>query len=54
MLAAGLKDRGIFVRHFMQSRIDQYLRITVGTDDECGALVVALRDLLGPAHSSDA
>lgn len=44
-LAAHLKDRGIFVRHFKQSRIDQHLRITVGTDYECDALVGALRDL---------
>ncbi|AJY67973.1 histidinol-phosphate transaminase [Burkholderia glumae] len=46
-LAAALKAREIFVRHFKQPRIDQYLRITVGTDAECDLLVDALRDLLG-------
>jgi histidinol-phosphate aminotransferase len=45
-LAARLKDREIFVRHFKLSRIDQYLRITVGRDDECDALIEALRELL--------
>lgn len=46
-LAAKLKEREIFVRHFRLPRIDQHLRITVGTDAECDALVAALRGLLG-------
>ncbi len=41
-LALYLRGMGIIVRHFKQPRIDQYLRITVGTDDQCGALVKAL------------
>lgn len=44
-LAAGLRERGIIVRHFRQSRIEQFLRITVGTDAECAALVQALAEL---------
>jgi len=35
----------VLVRHFKQPRIDQYLRITVGTDAECDALLNALKDL---------
>lgn len=46
-LAQALRARGIIVRHFKQPRIDQFLRITVGTDAECQALVSALRDILG-------
>jgi histidinol-phosphate aminotransferase len=46
-LAAALKAREIFVRHFKLPRIDQYLRITIGTDAECEALMAALRELLG-------
>jgi histidinol-phosphate aminotransferase len=46
-IAARLKDREIFVRHFRAPRIDQHLRITVGTDAECDALVAALRELIG-------
>src|SRR6185437_2820126 len=38
-LAAGLRDRGILVRHFRLPRIDQHLRISIGTDDECAQLV---------------
>jgi len=44
-LAAALRERGIIVRHFRQQRIDQYLRITVGTPAECDALIEALGDL---------
>ncbi|MDY7577414.1 histidinol-phosphate transaminase [Herbaspirillum sp. RTI4] len=42
-LAAALRSEGIIVRHFKKARIDQFLRITVGTDEECAALVEALR-----------
>lgn len=45
-LAAQLKEKEIFVRHFKQARIDQHLRITVGTDAECDALIEALRALV--------
>lgn len=45
-LALALRERGIIVRHFKQPRIDQYLRITVGTDEQCGALTGALREIL--------
>lgn len=44
-LAASLRERGIIVRHFRQPRIEQYLRITVGTPAECEALVEALAEL---------
>jgi len=45
-LAAGLRERAILVRHFRQPRIDQFLRISIGTDADCGKLVAALRELL--------
>ena len=46
-LARGLRSRSIIVRHFKQARIEQFLRITIGTDEQCGVLVAALADLLG-------
>ena len=46
-LAAQLRERAIIVRHFKLPRIDQYLRISIGTPAECAALVAALRDILG-------
>jgi histidinol-phosphate aminotransferase len=45
-LAKALRSRSIIVRHFRQPRIDQFLRISVGTDDQCAALVKALREIL--------
>ena len=46
-LARELRQRSIIVRHFRQARIDQFLRITVGTDEDCAALVTALKEVLG-------
>ena len=45
-LAAALRQRAIIVRHFKQARIDQFLRITVGTDEQCAKLVAALGEIL--------
>jgi histidinol-phosphate aminotransferase len=45
-LAAALRSRNIIVRHFKAARIDQFLRISIGTDAECQLLVAALRDIL--------
>ena len=44
--AAALRERGIIVRHFRQPRIEQFLRITVGTDEQTGLLLAALADIL--------
>ncbi len=48
-LAARLREHGILVRHFRQPRIDQYLRISIGTTAQCDALMQALRLLLPAA-----
>jgi len=45
-LAADLRARSIIVRHFNAPRIEQYLRITVGTEEECQRLVSALQEIL--------
>ena len=45
-LAAALRERSIIVRHFKLPRIEQYLRITIGTDEQCMALLAALREIL--------
>lgn len=41
-----LKENDIFVRWFNKPRIDNYLRITVGTDEETDKLIDALRDFI--------
>jgi histidinol-phosphate aminotransferase len=42
-----LKSRGILVRHFSSPKISDYNRITVGTREECLALVSAVKEILG-------
>ena len=46
-LAALLRERAVLVRHFRQPRIAQYLRISIGTREQCGALLQALESILG-------
>ncbi|MCQ2518110.1 MAG: histidinol-phosphate transaminase [Lachnospiraceae bacterium] len=43
---AALRERGIIVRHFNNKRIDNYLRITIGTDAEMDELFAALEEIL--------
>ena len=43
---ADLKKRGIFVRHWNKPRIDNYLRVTVGTDAQMKKLFEALKEIL--------
>src|SRR6201998_1588256 len=45
-LAAGLRDHGVLVRHFQKARTADFLRITVGTEDQCGRVIAAARDLI--------
>ena len=42
-----LRERDIYVRYWDKPRINNSLRITVGTDEEMGKLVEALREILG-------
>ena len=44
-LAAGLRQHGILVRHFETQRISQFLRITVGTPQQCARLCNTLSEL---------
>ena len=41
-----LKKRNIYVRYFNKPRIDDYLRISIGTDEQMDALFAALEDIL--------
>ncbi len=45
--ALALRQRGIIVRHFKLPRIEQFLRITLGTDEQCAALVAAMKEIVG-------
>ena len=41
-----LKSTGILVRYFKQTRIDNCLRISIGSDVECEALIAALEEII--------
>ena len=46
-LYAKLKEKGILVRYFNKPRISDYVRITVGSDEQTDALIAALKDVAG-------
>ncbi len=48
-LYQALRKRGILVRHFRQPRIENFLRITIGTAQQCEALVTTLEEIIVPA-----
>ena len=41
-----LKERDIYVRYFNKPRIDNYLRITIGTDEQMEQLFVVLEEII--------
>lgn len=41
-----LKEKGIFVRYFDSPKIDNYLRITIGTDEQMEKLFEALKEIV--------
>lgn len=45
-----LKSQGILVRYFKQPRIDNFLRITIGTDSEMDSLISCLNTLLNESQ----
>jgi histidinol-phosphate aminotransferase len=48
-IAAKLREKGVIVRHFRQPRIDGYLRITVGNQQQNWRLIEVLEELLQPS-----
>ena len=45
-LAQKLREKGILVRYFNKAKIDNYLRITVGTDEEMQTLVDTVKEII--------
>ena len=41
-----LKQRGIYVRYFNKEKIDNYLRISIGTDEQMEKLYAALKEIV--------
>ena len=46
LLAAELRKQGVLVRHFQKPRIADFLRITVGTDEQCDRVIALARSLV--------
>ena len=46
VLAAGLRERAVLVRHFDKPRTADWLRITVGTEDDTRRLIAAVADIV--------
>ena len=42
----GLRDRGVLVRRFDKPRIEEYLRISIGTDEEMERMCAACQEIL--------
>ena len=47
-----LKEAGILVRHFNQPDIDNYLRISIGTDEQMDSLLTKLELILNANNST--
>lgn len=43
----GLCKRRIYVRHFNKPRIDDYVRITIGTDEQMKTAINAIKEIIG-------
>ena len=46
VIFAELKKKDIYVRHWNKPRIDNYLRISIGTDEEMKALIENLKEII--------
>ncbi|MES0884204.1 histidinol-phosphate transaminase [Roseibium sp. SCP14] len=49
-LLAGLRSRGILVRHFNQPRINDWLRISIGSSQECDKLLGTVDEILSKSR----
>ncbi|MBD9374750.1 histidinol-phosphate transaminase [Rhizobium sp. ARZ01] len=45
-IAKGLRERAVLVRHFAKPRISDFLRISIGTPEECDRLIAALEEMV--------
>jgi histidinol-phosphate aminotransferase len=46
-LFQALRERGILVRHFNKPRIADYLRVSIGTDEDMDTFIAACKEIIG-------
>ena len=51
-LYQNLRNKGILVRYFNKPVLNEYLRITIGTDEEMRALIDAIKEEVKNAENS--
>lgn len=42
-----LREKGVLVRYFDQPRINEYLRVSIGTDEEMASFIKAIEEIVG-------
>ncbi|MGN0141047.1 MAG: histidinol-phosphate transaminase [Roseburia sp.] len=52
-LCAKLKEEGILTRHFADEKLDKYLRITIGTEQEMEVVLIAIKEILEDMKHED-
>ena len=45
-LYTGLRERGILIRHFDTPRLRDYIRVTIGDEDQMAAFIAAMKEIL--------
>ena len=45
-LCTKLKEKGILTRHFADEKLDKYLRITIGTEQEMAVVLITIKEIL--------
>jgi histidinol-phosphate aminotransferase len=50
-LYLGLKEKGVLVRYFAKPRLEEYLRITVGTPEEMTVFLEKVDELLEVSYA---
>ncbi|MGN0164559.1 MAG: histidinol-phosphate transaminase [Lachnospiraceae bacterium] len=50
-LCIKLKEEGILTRHFADKKLDKYLRITIGTEQEMAVVLIAIKEIIEEATS---